>query len=342
MKTFKQLIEEINDAPYTPPRFQRAEGPSAPIIFGKRVSYPTIAKPLAAFFGGLIGSGIAKTAANAIAPEYASAASLAGMALGGIGSYRWARRVMSGEDVDYMEDEYRLAVKNKESTPKLDYLYNQYEKAVHAHNAITPFPGKKIYTSYGRFTTNDKRRLMPKLHEERNMENMSKTYLQYLREIRNLRENDNVIRVIHPNDKKSIEDAEKQEAIEREHREFVSKERERVRGGWTRPDGIKNNHIKHTVFHHDGEVHIQTNLKTGERKKWHVSVPLSTKKQAHDQTVKKVGEGLGSYQVTHVTKHKDHFTTYVHRIRPDGSVHSAGKLIRTNKHTGETTVHDAY
>lgn len=151
----------------------------APIIFGKRRGFPALASYPAGFMGGLIGGVLGSTAGAAVdylVPGAASVLSpigidtakhtgeLLGLGAGGIAGYKQTKRATSGEDVDFMRGEYVRAVKRKEPQEKLDFLYNEYEKAVHAHNKlVTPYVGKNIWTSYGRFDTDDRRKLYPKL-----------------------------------------------------------------------------------------------------------------------------------------------------------------------------------
>jgi hypothetical protein len=173
VKTFKQFINEIYDlneesnpeSPYKGVWFSpnAIDNRAAPVIFGKRRGFPSLLSVPSAVLGGLFASGVAKTAANLIAPEYSSAAQLAAATLGGVGAYRWWKRTTSGEDVDFMKGDYVRAVQRGDPKEKTDFLYGEYEKAVHKHNAlVTPYVGKKIWTSYGKFETDDRRRLYPK------------------------------------------------------------------------------------------------------------------------------------------------------------------------------------
>jgi len=150
VKTFKQFINSIDN---------KAE----PVILEKSSGIGSIASPLAGGLGLFAGGAIAKRIADVIAPEYSQASYLAGAALGGIGGWRWGKRMTSGQDVDLMKHDYIEAVKRGDPQEKLDSLYSDYEKAVHAHNKlVTPLVGKKRWISYGRFETDDRRRLYPK------------------------------------------------------------------------------------------------------------------------------------------------------------------------------------
>ena len=95
VKTFKQFINEIYDlneesnpeSPYKGVWFSSnaIDNRAAPVIFGKRRGFPSLLSVPIGVVTGLGAGSLARTAANVIAPEYATAAELAGAAVGGVG-----------------------------------------------------------------------------------------------------------------------------------------------------------------------------------------------------------------------------------------------------------------
>jgi len=97
--------------------------------------------------------------------------------------------------------------------------------------------------------------------------------------------------------------------------------------------------MRHDVlYHHDGKIHVRTDLNTGKTSTTHESDTVKQKKSRHDAEVKKQQAKMGSHVIDHGSGWGA-FETTIAPVNKDGTVdRRKAKVVKTDHTTGETKV----